>query len=80
MQAICSVTPKGVENRWDSSSSVEFGIYTQMIAFLHDFTFLIGRSLMKSITALLLGRIWYCPFGLFLSLHTFANIVLGAMP
>lgn len=43
-------------------------------------TFLTGRSFIKSITTFLSGGILYWPFGLFLSLHTFASIIFGAMP
>lgn len=35
---------------------------------------------MKSMTASLVGGSLYCPLGLFLSLHTLASIVFGAIP
>lgn len=35
---------------------------------------------MKSITASLVDGSLYCPLGLFLSLHTLASIMFGAIP
>lgn len=35
---------------------------------------------MKSMTASLVGGSLYCPLGLFLSLHTLASIMFGAIP
>lgn len=43
-------------------------------------TFLIGSFLMKDITSSTVEGMMYWPFGLFMSEHTLASIILGAIP
>lgn len=58
----------------------QYSCTTCLVIVATQLTFLMGKSLMKSITACLSGGILNCPLGLFWSLHIFANIVFGAIP